>query len=87
MYKEMQAAVFQLEKGADSTRYSLFHLASASQCLSPSLPPPPPSLCLILLHAVNAVGQQRMCGTAESHREFVSPRAELQNSTGFRSAS
>lgn len=24
---------------------------------------------------------------AESHREFVSPRAELQNSTRFRSAS
>lgn len=78
---------------------NMFLCQSISRCFylhlssSPSLsfsffsPPPPPSLCLFLMHTVNALGQEGICVAAESHREFVSPRAELQNSTGFRSAS
>lgn len=42
---------------------------------------------LFLMRTVNALGQRRKCVATESQREFASPRAELQKSTGFRSSS
>lgn len=46
-----------------------------------------PQPLLSSVHTVTVRGQGRKCAAAESRGEFASPRAELQNSAGFRSAS